>query len=240
MSTAAIHSRGCRCSGCRRDEIAAAATSIRRALGATKDPFQRARLLPAYVEILLASGDIDEARVASGELVALAARFDAAVLRALADHARGAVELAGGNPLAGLEILRRACKAARELSLPYLAARVRALLALCCRALGDEEGSTLEAAAARAAFEQLGARANLGGIDTQPPARTAAVSPRALTARELEVLRLVATGKTNRAIATTLSLSEKTVERHVSNICTKLDVPSRTAATSYAYEHRLF
>jgi DNA-binding CsgD family transcriptional regulator len=221
--------------------IAAAATSIRRALGATKDPFQRARLLPAYVDILLAGGgDIDEARVASGELVALAAHFSSAVLRALADHATGATELAAGNPLAGLEILRRACKAARELNLPYLAARVRALLARCCRALGDEEGSMLEASAATAAFEQLGARPHLGGIDAQPLARTAASRSRALTARELQVLRLVAAGKTNRAIATTLSLSEKTVERHVSNICTKLDVPSRTAATSYAYEHRLF
>jgi ATP/maltotriose-dependent transcriptional regulator MalT len=220
--------------------ITAAATSIRRALGTTKDPFQRARLLPAYAEILLARGDIDEARVASGELVALAARFDSAVLRALADHARGAVELAAGNPLGGLEVLRRACKAARALKLPYLAARVRALLALCCRALGDEDGGKLEASAATAAFEQLGAQSNLGGINAQPPARTNASSPRALTARELAVLRLVAVGKTNRAIATALSLSEKTIERHVSNICTKLDVPSRTAATSYAYEHRLF
>ena len=163
------------------------------------------------------------------------------MLRALADHARGAVELAGGNPLAGLEVLRRAWKAARELNLPYLAARVRALLAAVLPRAGRRRRRTLEAAAARAAFEQLG-RATGPRRASMPSrrARAAAAGPRALTARELEVLRLVATGKTNKAIAATLSLSEKTVERHVSNICTKLDVPSRTAATSYAYEHRLF
>jgi DNA-binding NarL/FixJ family response regulator len=53
------------------------------------------------------------------------------------------------------------------------------------------------------------------------------------------VLRLVATGKTNKAIATELFVSEKTVDRHVSNIFRKLNVPSRAAATAYAYEHKL-
>ncbi|HET6620626.1 MAG TPA: response regulator transcription factor, partial [Dongiaceae bacterium] len=60
-----------------------------------------------------------------------------------------------------------------------------------------------------------------------------------LTARELQVLRLVAAGKTNRAIAAELRLSEKTVDRHVSNILAKLDVPSRTAATAFACHHGL-
>ena len=60
-----------------------------------------------------------------------------------------------------------------------------------------------------------------------------------LTARELEVLRLVASGRTNRAIAAKLFLSEKTVDRHLSNIFDKLDVSSRAAATAFAYTHKL-
>jgi DNA-binding NarL/FixJ family response regulator len=218
---------------------AAAATSVRRALGATNDRFQRAGLLPAHVEIMLAGGRVEEARRASRELDELAAHFDSHVLRALADHAKGALALADGNPLAGIEVLRRAWKTGRELNLPYLTARVRALVAACCRALGDDEGSKMEEAAARATFEELGARPALACLDARPTRVVAGAGPRALTAREVEVLRLVATGKTNKAIAGALSLSEKTVERHVSNICTKLEVPSRTAATSYAYEHHM-
>jgi len=67
----------------------------------------------------------------------------------------------------------------------------------------------------------------------------ATCSSRGLTERELQVLRLVATGDTNKAIAAELALSERTVDRHVSNILTKLGVPSRTAATAYAYQHQL-
>ena len=60
-----------------------------------------------------------------------------------------------------------------------------------------------------------------------------------LTERELEVLRFIAAGKTNKGIGAALFLSEKTIERHVSNVLAKLGVPSRAAATAYAYEHRL-
>jgi DNA-binding NarL/FixJ family response regulator len=120
--------------------------------------------------------------------------------------------------------------------MPYLAARVRVLVARCCRTLGDADGERLEIAMARASFEELGARPDLALLilPDAGPSR-----PHALTARELEVLRLLAGGHTNKAIAATLGLSEKTIERHVSNIFTKLDVPSRAAATAYAYEHRL-
>jgi DNA-binding CsgD family transcriptional regulator len=217
-----------------------AVTALRRALGATRDPAKRVRLLPAFVEVLLAAGAVDEARAAGRELDELARHFDSSVLRALAGYARGAVELAEGNPSAALEGLRRTWKAAQAIELPYLSARVRVLLARCCVALDDDEGAKLEIAAAVSVFERLGARADLAALAAAEPERRAAAGPRGLTSRELEVLRLVAAGKTNRAIAAALSLSEKTVERHVSNICSKLDVPSRTAATSYAYEHRLF
>ena len=60
-----------------------------------------------------------------------------------------------------------------------------------------------------------------------------------MTERELQVLRLVARGKTNKVIARELALSEKTIDRHVSNIFTKIDVSSRAAATAFAYEHKL-
>jgi DNA-binding NarL/FixJ family response regulator len=71
------------------------------------------------------------------------------------------------------------------------------------------------------------------------PARAAAKVVGGLTAREVQLLRLVATGQTNKAIAAELVLSERTVDRHVSNIFAKLGVSSRAAATAYAYEHQL-
>ena len=74
-----------------------------------------------------------------------------------------------------------------------------------------------------------------------PPLNAEASPPlgTGLTGREIEVLRLVATGAKNRIIAGRLSISEKTVARHLSNIFTKLDLPSRAAATAYAYKHKL-
>jgi DNA-binding NarL/FixJ family response regulator len=125
----------------------------------------------------------------------------------------------------------------QEAEAPYLAARVRVLLAEACRALGDHEGGGLELDAARSVFRQLGAAPDLGRVDA--PGGAAPRGSHRLTARELQVLRLIAAGKTNKAIAGELRLSEKTVDRHVSNIFTKLDVPTRAAATAYAYEHHL-
>jgi DNA-binding NarL/FixJ family response regulator len=126
----------------------------------------------------------------------------------------------------------------QEIEAPYLAARVRVLVGLACRALGDDDGGALELDAARAAFERLGAAPDLAHVE--PLTRGAPSGrPHGLTPRELQVLRLVATGKTNKAIAAGLLVSEKTVDRHVSNIFTKLDVPSRAAATAYAYRHKL-
>lgn len=216
----------------------AAETAIRRVVSATTDPLQRAKLLPAYVDIMLATDDIEEARVACGELEEIAACFHAGVLDAMTAHARGAVELAEANAQAALGSLRHAWHAWQQIGAPYEIARVRALAGLACRVLGDDEGGELEMEAARAAFEGLGAAPDLARIASLM--QTASSSPsHGLTARELQVLRLVAAGKTNRAIATELFLSERTIDRHVSNIFVKLDVPSRAAATAYAYEHEL-
>ena len=154
----------------------------------------------------------------------------------MADHARGAVLLAEGDARAAVVALRGAWQAWRELEAPYEAARVRVLVGLACRALGDEEAAAMELDAARTVFAQLGAAPDLARVEALAH-REAAWKAHGLTARELEVLRLLATGKTNHAIASELFLAEKTVDRHVSNIFTKLGVSSRAAATAYAFEH---
>jgi DNA-binding CsgD family transcriptional regulator len=156
----------------------------------------------------------------------------------MAAHARGAVALAESEPQAALAPLRRAFEVWHEAGAPFIAARLRVLIGLACRALGDEDGARLELDAARSVFEGLGARPELQRIASL---REGAPLKRrdGLTPRELQVLRLVAAGKTNKAIADELCLSEKTIDRHVSNILVKLAVPSRTAATAYAYEHKL-
>jgi DNA-binding CsgD family transcriptional regulator len=154
----------------------------------------------------------------------------------MATRAEGAVRLAEGDVEGGLATLRRAWEAWRDLDAPYEAARVRARTADACRALGDLDCAALEAGAARLVFERLGAAVDLDGLDAPS---VGASLPGGLSAREAEVLRLVAAGLTNRAIAAQLTISERTVDRHVSNIFLKLDVSSRAAATAFAYEHGL-
>jgi DNA-binding NarL/FixJ family response regulator len=146
--------------------------------------------------------------------------------------------LAEGDAPAALVALRDAWRVWRELQVPYEAARVRVLLGRGCWALGDEEAAAMELAAARTGFAQLGAAPDLAQLEALAH-RDAAARAHGLTARELQVLRLLATGTTNRAIASELVVVEKTVDRHVSNIFTKLGVSSRAAATAYAYQHRL-
>jgi len=148
------------------------------------------------------------------------------------------VLLAGGEPRAALDVLRRSLAAWREVEAPYGAARVRALIGEACRRLGDEDSAEMELDAARHVFLQLGAAPDLARLDKRAGKAGPAAAGR-LTAREMRVLALVATGKTNRAIAHDLSISEKTVARHVSNIFTKLGLSSRAAATAYAYQHGL-
>lgn len=215
-----------------------AAGILRRALDETQDPPTRARVLPAYVQTMITSGEVEAARAAGDELGQIAHLLDAPYLHAVAACATGAVLLAEGDAGSALRSLRVAGSMWRELDAPYETARVQVLIGLACRALGDSETSALELAGARTVFEQLGAEPDLrtlDGLDDRAHGQT----PGGLTAREVQVLRLVASGKTNRAIARELELSEKTVARHVSNSFAKIGVPSRAAATAYAYENRL-
>jgi DNA-binding CsgD family transcriptional regulator len=158
-------------------------------------------------------------------------------LAALSAHASGLMSLANGNARAALPLLRRAWSLWQEVDVPYEAARTRAKVGAACRALGDDDAARMELDAARTAFEQLGAAADLAALDG--PDGDTARPGHPLSSREREVLALVAQGHTNRAIATRLFLSEKTVARHLSNIFAKLGVGSRAAATAYAYEHGL-
>jgi DNA-binding CsgD family transcriptional regulator len=216
----------------------AAAAAIRRVVGETTAGLRRARLLPAYVEILLNVGDVEEARSACGELEEIAAGCDSDMLRAMLEHARGAVELAAGDAGAALVSLRQASQAWQELEAPYEAARARVLVAQACLALGDEEAFALELDGARSVFEGLGAVRDVASVNSLTGSAESAAT-HGLTARELEVLRLIATGKSNREIASALVISEHTVARHVQNIFRKLGVPSRTAAGAFAFEHDL-
>ena len=223
----------------------AAATASRRMVGATRDRLARTRFLPAHVDIMLAVGDLDAARTASHELTETAASVNTEVLAAIAARARGSVDLADGNPHAVLDPVRRAFGIWQQIGAPYLAARVRVLLARACVAAGDIESARLELECANEVFERLGARPDVAAVESISASLDGSDESgrrgagHELTDRELQVLRLIAGGKTNKAIARELALSEKTIDRHVSNIFAKADVSSRAAATAFAYEHKL-
>ena len=216
-----------------------AEAAIRRLAEEAATPLERSNVLPAAVEILLVAGDQEGARAAADELSGAAADLDAPLLRAQAAAARGAVLLDEGEARSALAELRAARATWDSLDAPYEAARVQLLMARACRELGDYDTAELERAGARRTLERLGAGAELeriaGGGEVAAPAGDA----HGLTPRELEVLRLVASGATNRAIGEELFISERTVERHLSHIFGKLGVSSRTAATAFAYEHGL-
>jgi DNA-binding CsgD family transcriptional regulator len=211
----------------------AAASAIRRALGETSEPFTRARLLAACVEIMLAVGEEVEASAATRELEEVAEGHEGGMLRAMVLQAKGAVDLARGDARGALLVLRRASQMWQELQAPYEAARTRVLVARACRALGDDDAAALELEAGRDVFERLGAAPDLARVDARAPSDRSAGS-HGLTPRELQVLRLVATGASNRRIAEALVISEHTVARHMQNIFAKLGVSSRTAASTFA------
>jgi DNA-binding CsgD family transcriptional regulator len=215
-------------------DLEAAQAAIGRVLDEMTEPLLRAVILPAYAEITLAAGERDAARRASGELAEIAAASGRPMLDAIAAFVRSAVELADGEARAALAPLRRASQIWQELDAPYELARTRALMGLACRELGDDDSAALEFEAARASFEELGAAPDLARLVSASGA-----APHGLSARELEVLRHVAAGKTNRQIAEELVVSEHTVARHLQNIFSKLGVSSRTAATAFAFENRL-
>ncbi len=208
-----------------------AAQAIDRALFETTTPLSRSPLLAASVEIMLAAGRLAEARTAASELADLATSLESRLLNAAASRAAGWVRLAEDDARGALADLRTASDGFRELEAPYEVARTALLIGTARAALGDAEGAALEFEAARATYQRLGARPDLSRVPGQAAAD--------LTARELEVLRLVAQGATNRSIGTALGLSERTVDRHVSNIFAKLSVSSRAAATAAAYHSKL-
>lgn len=214
----------------------AAVGAARRLLAETGGPVARSRMLPGVVEILLAAGMRDEARAAAAELEGIAADFGCTGPQALAAFTSGCVELESGDPSGALPYLRKAFSTWRQLEAPYEAARVRLQVGRALAALGDHVSSAAELGAARRILDGLGARPDVEKVDRLSPSSEL---PGGLTAREVEVLRLVASGQSNAQIAAALVLSEKTVARHLSNIFTKLMVGSRTAAAAYAFEHGL-
>lgn len=223
-------------------DATAALAGVRRAVDEVASWRGLAHLEAARVEIALAAGLPEEARSAAERIAATAGEHDTALLRAMAAHALGIVLLAEGDSRAALESLRRAVAEWRELGAPYHLARTRVLVGRACGDLGDRDTARFEAEAAAQVFRDLHALPDLermeeAGVPRVAATRSATGTP--LTTRELEVLRHLAGGGTNRAIARELVLSEKTVARHLSNIFTKLDVPSRAAAVAYAFEHDL-
>jgi DNA-binding NarL/FixJ family response regulator len=220
-------------------DAAAAAAAIRRAIGETTKPLQRARLLPAYVEIMLATAELERARGACAELEQLAGIHPSEALRAMADQAEGSARLNAGEPEAALPTLRAAAAGWRSLGARHEAARARELLGRACRDVGDEDSAALEFEAALEDFVALGAAPDAERVRALLAPTAGAPDAHGLSQRELEVLRLLAAGNSNRDIAATLVISEHTVARHLQNIYGKLGVSTRTAAGAFAYEHHL-
>ena len=218
--------------------VDAAEAAIGRLLAETASPPARAGILPAFVDIALAAGNVEAARAAAAELGELAADLGSDHVQAQAAAAAGAALLAGGEAGRALGELRHAAATWQKLDAPYEAAKVQLLLGLACRELGDEDGAKMAIDAARDALQRLGAAPDLARLRALTPARPAG-APAGLTGREVQLLALLATGRTNRELAAELRISDKTVARHVSNIFNKLGVSSRAAATAYAFKHEL-
>jgi DNA-binding CsgD family transcriptional regulator len=217
-----------------------AEAAIRSVVEEAATPARQSKVLAAFVEITLAAQDVASAASAAAKLSAIARKLNAPLLLAQAATARGAVCLAQGDARAALSELRTARRTWDELDAPYEAARVQLLHARALRELGDEDTARMELDGAVQVLERLGAGADLARIAAaQQDIRSETPGPpsdHGLTRRELEVLRRVASGATNRAIGKELFISERTVERHVSSILAKLRVSSRAAATAYAYQ----
>lgn len=216
----------------------AAATAVTNTLLETNDTIKRAELLPAAVNIMIAVNRTDEARVAVHELLKIASEFDALYLSAISSQCRGAVLLEMGNMYHALECLQKALELWHTQDLPYEAARTRELKGRAYRELNDTDNADTELAAAKWIFEQLGAAPDLERIN-QSLKKKRHHETHGLTLRELQVLRRVTSGKTNRSIAGELFISERTVDRHVSNIFNKLGVSSRVEATALALKNKI-
>jgi DNA-binding CsgD family transcriptional regulator len=220
-------------------DVEAAAAATRQAIQEARTLQMRVPVLRSAVEIFAASSDLSAAQAAADELQRLAVQLDAPWLRAASAHAAGLLALTRSETDTACAHLREAWTGWCDIGAPYDAARARVLIGLACRQTGDEEGARLELESAADVFEQLCAATDVARVASLLATAPGTDPSPDLTGREIEVLRLVASGKTNRAIAGELAISEKTVARHLSNIFTKLDLPSRSAATAYAYNHKL-
>jgi DNA-binding CsgD family transcriptional regulator len=224
-------------------DVAAAKAAIRRVVSESShrqvpgSGTARPAVLGAYIEIMIAAGEIEVAKAAAAELEAFAAATDALLLRASATRATGAVLLAEGNAQTAVAVLREAWTAWQNLEAPYESAQVRVLIGKACKTLDDEDTARSHFDAAARIFERLGAAPALADLQKLLPAPGACENQ--LSSRELEVLKLVARGQSNREIAARLFISEHTVARHLSNIFSKLGVASRTAAAAFAFARGL-
>lgn len=212
-----------------------AAATIQRVLAEVSDPGFRFEALAAAVKILIETGDLGDARRAARELTELATDFAAPFPRALADYSHGCLSIAGGEPGAALGPLGACLQVWLQLQAPHEEALTRVALGTAYRDLGDHDSARIELDLARNLFAGLGAAPDLARLEGS----TAPAGAQELSVRELQVLRLVATGATNRSIADALYISVRTVDRHVSNLYTKLGVSTRAAATACAYERHL-
>ena len=217
--------------------IDAAETSIESALDQAPDDLARLELLPAYTEIMLAAGRQHAAEAAADELDRLA-DDTAPVLHASRPGPRCRAPRRRPSERGGHHAARRAVALAAARRPVRGGTRARAA-GRCVPQLDDHDRARLECDAAREALEELGARPALAELDRLDPGASDGVDAGPLTEREVEVLRLVADGHTNRGIAEELAISEKTVERHLGNVFTKLDVSNRAAATAWAYDHHV-
>lgn len=203
-----------------------------------KDRISRSKILPAYIEIMLAAGQTQAAKAAAIELGEIADELEAPFLKAMACRSQGHVLLADGDPRAALEKLGNSWSLFKSFDAVYESAKTRVLIGRACREMGDNDTAEMELGAALWRFQQLGAVPDQETVESlirkSPPDNIHGLTP-----RELEVLRFLATGKTNKTIAVDLFISERTVDRHVSNILSKLNISSRSAATAYAYKHNL-
>jgi DNA-binding CsgD family transcriptional regulator len=216
----------------------AAETSIRNSLKETKDTKRRAELLPAVVRIMIGVNQTEEAFIATEELCSIANEFDAPYLHAMSAYCQGAVFFAKGRVQLALKHVQKALKFWKMLNLPYESAFARELKGLVYRELDDKDNSVVELAAAKWIFEQLKAKPDLKRINRflRKPRDHETYG---LTLRELQVLRRMASGQTNKLIAGELFISERTVDRHVSNIFNKLGVSSRVKATAFALKNNI-
>lgn len=214
-----------------------ALAALARVVGEDQPPVKGVHALAAYVDVAVVAGETTTARDALGRLTKLTERFTSPYLGAICDHARGVVLLAGGDPAAAAPVLQAAKGAWLKLDAPAEAARSAMHLGAAYHKLGDLDSAALEWGAAREHFTEAGALTDLARLDQLSGASSGKLA--GLTARETEILTHVAAGETNRQIADALVISEHTVRRHLQNIFAKLDLPSRAAATAWAYQHHL-